>query len=66
MDYTSSDVAELTALVADKELDGLIVIRMARNDLASGLVETAITRLLSDADKIRPLNRTLYNVITNW
>jgi hypothetical protein len=66
MDYTSADVTEFRIMLANPGLDDLTAVRLARNDVSTGLVETAVLRLKSDADKIRPICRPLYNMITNW
>ncbi|SIR80832.1 hypothetical protein SAMN05880566_12342 [Janthinobacterium sp. TND4EL3] len=66
MHYTSADVMELARLLAAPGLDDLTAVRLARNDVSNGLVETAVLRLKAEADKIRPICRPLYNIITNW
>lgn len=64
MDFTSADITELASLLALPDLDNLTAVRMARNDVNAGHIETAILRLMTDADKIRSISRPLYNIIT--
>ncbi|WP_167359010.1 hypothetical protein [Duganella phyllosphaerae] len=51
MDYTSVDVIELASLLAAPGLDDLTTVRLARNDVSTGLIETAVLR---------------FNIIMNW
>ncbi|MDN7465756.1 hypothetical protein [Burkholderia gladioli] len=45
------------------DLSILTVVRVARDDLTRGELETAILRLRIDADKIRALSPALYEMI---
>lgn len=54
----------LKQLVALPELQILTVCKMAQRDLAQGKIEDAIARLRVDGDKIRPMCRELYDLIS--
>lgn len=58
-----SMVELLGELVRIPALQDLTVCRMAQRDLDKGDVEAALARLRTDADKIRPTCRELYDII---
>lgn len=56
----------LLSKLKNPDLQCYTVVRMAINDLVSGDITAAITRLKVDADKLRMYDITLYNMIVNW
>ncbi|PEH40455.1 hypothetical protein CRM94_17220 [Burkholderia gladioli] len=57
---------ELRALsneLGDDDLSIFTAVRLARDDVSQGDIETALSRLRIDADKIRTLSPRLYELI---
>lgn len=49
--------------LGDDDLSIFTAVRLARDDIARGDIETAFSRLRIDADKIRTLSPRLYELI---
>tara|TARA_B100001105_G_scaffold248049_1_gene233378 strand:+ start:749 stop:934 length:186 start_codon:yes stop_codon:yes gene_type:complete len=57
------DVALLKMLLSSTELDIYSAVVMARQDLETGRLDSAVARLRVDADKIRTVDKRLYDLI---
>ena len=63
---TLNQVRLIKEIALTPELQSLTVVRMAEKDLEKGEWKSAIARLKVDADKIRPINKKLYDLINTF
>lgn len=61
--HRENTINTLKSLIYNNKLDPFTVVVMARKDIEGGNFESAISRLQVDADKIRMISPSLYNLL---